>query len=79
MMTKWVQIAEKHHGSQYEWDTNGVSIAEVLQTPQATPRGASFDPAQNKRRATALWDEVTRNATAAQQKIHCHSSSVIQM
>ena len=28
-MAKLVQIAEKRHGSQYERDTNGVSVAEV--------------------------------------------------
>ena len=34
-MVKLVQIAEKRHGSLYEWDTNSLSVAEVAQSAKS--------------------------------------------
>ncbi len=41
-MAKLVQIAEKRHGSQYERDTNGVSVAEVPRSAKSGTRRRLF-------------------------------------
>ncbi len=54
-MAKLVQIAGKRHGSLWERDTNGVSVAESASTRHDWV--VFFYPAQNKRRALGEEDK----------------------